>query len=78
VFPGYILHQSLIVPLAFVLIPLRLGPVVEPLLVLGGTIAGCLLLHEFMIRRIGVLRPLFGLKRRPRGLGIESAAQPAV
>lgn len=75
VYPWYILHQSLIVPLAFVLIPLRLGPVVEPLLVSGGTIAGCLLLHEFVIRRVGVLRPLFGLKRRPRSVVVESAAQ---
>jgi len=62
VYPWYILHQSLIVPLAFVLAPLRLGPVLEPVLVLTGTIAGCLLLHEFLIRRIRVLRPLFGLK----------------
>lgn len=66
VYPWYILHQSLIVPLAFVLIPLRLGPLWEPLLVLAGTIAGCLLLHEFVIRRVGVLRPLFGLKRKPK------------
>ncbi len=67
VYPWYILHQSLIVPLAFVLIPLRLGPVLEPLLVLGGTVAGCLLLHEFVIRRSALLRPLFGLKRQPSG-----------
>lgn len=67
VYPWYILHQSLIVPLAFVLIPLRLGPVLEPALVLGGTVAGCLVLHEFVIRRVGVLRPLFGMKKlQPR------------
>lgn len=66
VYPWYILHQSLIVPLAFVLIPLRLGPVLEPLLVLTGTVTGCLLLHEFVIRRVGVLRPLFGLKQRAK------------
>lgn len=77
VYPWYILHQSLIVPLAFVLIPLQLGPVVEPMLVLGGTIAGCLLLHEFVIRRIGVLRPLFGLKRRRRLVAVESDAPAA-
>src|SRR3546814_6947621 len=63
VFPWYILHQSLIVPLAFWLAPMQLGPVVEPALVLGGTIGGCLLLHELVIRRTPLLRPLFGLKR---------------
>jgi hypothetical protein len=66
VYPWYILHQSLIVPIAFWLIPLRLGSAWEPLLVTLGTIGGCLLLHEFVIRRINLLRPLFGLKARPR------------
>ncbi|RZA17345.1 MAG: acyltransferase, partial [Proteobacteria bacterium] len=64
VFPWYILHQTLIVALAYWLVPLRMGGVAEALLVVGGTIAGCLLLHEFCIRRVDVLRPLFGLKRR--------------
>lgn len=66
VFPWYILHQSLIVPLAYWLVPLRLGPVIEPLLVLSGTVTGCLVLHEFVIRRIKVLRPLFGCRLAPR------------
>lgn len=72
VYPWYILHQSLTVPLAFALIPLRLGPVLEPLLVLGGTVAGCLALHEFVIRRVGVLRPLFGLKRKSRAVEVDT------
>ena len=62
VFPWYILHQSLIVVLVFVLAPMELGPVAEPLLVLLGTVAGCGLLHHALIRRSPVLRPLFGLK----------------
>lgn len=62
VFSWYILHQTLIVVLAYRLVPLQLGPVTEPALVVGGTVAGCLLLHEGLIRRIGWLRPLFGLK----------------
>lgn len=64
VYPWYILHQSLIVPLAFVIAPLQLGPWLEPALVLSGTVAGCLLLHETLIRRVDWLRPLFGLTRR--------------
>jgi len=63
VYPWYVLHQSLIVALAFWLLPMHLGPIVEPALVLLGTIAGCALLHA-IIRRSAVLRPLFGLKRR--------------
>jgi hypothetical protein len=75
VYPWYVLHQSLIVPLAFVLIPLRLGPVLEPALVLLGTVAGCLLLHEFAIRRSNWLRPLFGLKRQSVRVRATDAAQ---
>lgn len=62
VYPWYMLHQSLIVFLVFELRPLALGPVLEPFLVLAGTVAGCYLLHEYLIRRHDLLRPLFGLK----------------
>jgi surface polysaccharide O-acyltransferase-like enzyme len=64
VFSWYILHQTLIVALAWWLIPMRLGAATEASLVVAGTIAGCLLLHEGLIRRSGWLRPLFGLKPR--------------
>ena len=63
--PWYILHQSLIVGLAYWLIPYRLGPVLEPLLVLAGTVAGCFVISE-AIKRVNWLRPLFGLKFRAR------------
>ncbi|QNP40973.1 acyltransferase family protein [Lysobacter solisilvae (ex Woo and Kim 2020)] len=66
VYPWYVLHQSLIILVAYWLLPLHLGPVLEPVLVFGGTIAGCWLLHEFVIRRVGWLRPCFGLKRLAR------------
>jgi peptidoglycan/LPS O-acetylase OafA/YrhL len=62
VFPWYILHQSFNVLLVFVLAPMDLGPVAEPMLVLLGTVGGCALLHHAAIRRSRILRPLFGLK----------------
>lgn len=62
VYPWYVLHQSLILLIAYWLLPLHLGPVLEPVLVFAGTIAGCWLLHEFVIRRVRWLRPCFGLK----------------
>ncbi|MDR6989944.1 acyltransferase family protein [Luteimonas sp. 3794] len=72
-YPWYILHQSLIVLAAYWLIPLHLGALWEPLLVLTLTVAGCLLIHELLIRRIGWLRPLFGLPMRAR---VQSTARP--
>lgn len=62
VYPWYVLHQSLIILIAYWVLPLHLGAVAEPILVFGGTVAGCWLLHEFVIRRVRWLRPCFGLK----------------
>jgi hypothetical protein len=63
VYPWYILHQTIIVVAGYNLTQLRLGPVLEPLLLLIATICGCFALHEYVIRRVRFLRPLFGLKR---------------
>lgn len=63
VYPWYILHQSVIIALAwFALRPLGLGPVAEPVLLLLGTFATCFVLHHFVIRRVRWLQPLFGVK----------------
>ena len=64
VFPWYVIHQSATVLVAYWLVPLELGAPVEALLVVGGTVAACALGYE-AVRRVGLLRPLFGLKRRP-------------
>ena len=61
VYPWYMLHQSLIIGVAYWLIPYKLGPVLEPLLVLVGTVGGCYAISE-IVKRIAWLRPCFGLK----------------
>jgi glucan biosynthesis protein C len=65
VYPWYVLHQSLILVLAWWLMPLQLGPVLEPLCVIAGTVLGCAVLAA-VIARMPVLRPCFGMKARPR------------
>ena len=79
VFSWYILHQTLIVALAYWLVPMRLDAGIEASLVVGGTIAGCLMLHECLIRRINWLRPLFGLKwiKKPQRLPDGQAVREA-
>ncbi len=59
VYPYYILHQTFIIILAYVL--RDFGVISQPLLVIGFTFAGCALGYE-LIRRSAVLRLLFGLK----------------
>ena len=62
VFPVYILHQTVILLLAFALAPATLEAWVEgPLLVLG-TFAVSFVLFE-IVKRLPWVRPLFGLKR---------------
>lgn len=68
VYPWYVLHQSATVLLAYWLVPRGLPVWVEAPLVVLGTVAACAAGHE-VIRRVGVLRPLFGLKRRRRAPG---------
>ena len=73
VYPWYILHQTITVVAGVYLSRLALGPVVEPLLVLTATLGGCFVLHEYLIRRTAVLRPLFGLSYRPSGITLAGA-----
>jgi glucans biosynthesis protein C len=63
VYPWYVLHQTVIIVLIFWLAPLNLGPVLEPALLVAGTVAGCWSLTA-LVRRSDTLRPLFGLRRR--------------
>jgi surface polysaccharide O-acyltransferase-like enzyme len=77
VFPFYILHQTVIVVLAHSLKPLHITPALEGPLLIGATFALCLLGYE-IIRRVPLLRPLFGLKRAAkRPLPPAGAPQPA-
>ncbi len=62
IFPWYILHQTITIIIGYVLVTnFKLSLASESTLVVFGTIAGCALLHEFVIRRVRILRPLFGL-----------------
>lgn len=67
VFPLYILHQTVIVVLAHNLKPLAIPPLPEGIVLVVATYALCLGAYE-LIRRVGWLRPLFGLKPIPQAL----------
>lgn len=61
ILPWYMLHQTLIVLLAFWLMRFALPQALEAMLILGGTVLGCLVGYE-LIRRYAISRLLFGLK----------------
>lgn len=60
VFPVYILHQTLIVSMAHWMKPIKLAPVTEGVFLVVLTFAISFGVFE-VVRRIAVLRPLFGL-----------------
>ena len=75
IFPWYILHQTLTVMAGYWLTRQGLSVWVEAPLVILATFGGCALLHELVIRRVGFLRPLFGLKPMVRVRALPAPAE---
>jgi hypothetical protein len=65
VLPYYILHQTIIVVVAYQMIGAGVPAVPEAGIILVATVGGCALFHEFAIRRSRWLRALFGMKPLP-------------
>jgi peptidoglycan/LPS O-acetylase OafA/YrhL len=82
VFPVYILHQTLIVTMAHLMKPAKLAAPLEGLILVVLTFALCFAGYE-MIRRVALLRPLFGLKygqpqiSRGQGAPLSSTVLPS-
>jgi glucans biosynthesis protein C len=76
IFPVYILHQTVIVMMAHALKPSHLYPPVEGVLLVLATVAACFLGYE-ALRRVRLLRPLFGLERVPNAPNERSARRSA-
>jgi glucan biosynthesis protein C len=76
VFPCYLAHQTILVVVAHQLAPLNLPVEVEAPLLATSTLGGSLLVYE-LVRRIGPLRQLWGLKRQPAPRAPRTAAAPA-
>jgi glucans biosynthesis protein C len=75
IFPVYILHQTIIVVLAYNLQPFALPPLLEGPLLVASTFGLAFAGYE-LIRRIRPLRPLFGLKWRDAA-GSRAPSRPA-
>jgi glucan biosynthesis protein C len=77
IFPVYILHQTVIVVVAHALKPSHLYPPVEGVLLVLVTVATCFLSYE-VIRRVRLLRPLFGLEAGAAGPRKPNSSRNAV
>jgi peptidoglycan/LPS O-acetylase OafA/YrhL len=72
VLPFFLLHQPVIIVIAYYVVQWNLGIFPKLLIVVIGSLLVTLALYEFVIRRIGFLRTVFGMKATARS----SAAQP--
>jgi hypothetical protein len=78
IFPYYIVHQTAIIMIAHELHGSDLPAWMEAGIVISGTLAACVLTYE-IIRRIVILKPLFGLRVSAfeQKLPVRPATQPA-
>lgn len=65
-YPWYILHQTVIVAVAYVVVGWDLGVLPKYAILLATSLALTLLLYEVVVRRWNAVRFLFGLKPKPR------------
>jgi len=72
VLPFFLLHQPVISVIAYYVVLWNAGIFVKLVTVVIGSLSVTLALYEFVIRRVGFLRTIFGMKTTARS----SAAQP--
>lgn len=65
----YIVHQTLIIVIAYFVVPHRLGVIVEPLLIISAVAIGCVVIFEILrrlvsIRGVAHIGLLFGMQAR--------------
>ena len=65
VLPFYILHQPVIVSIAFFVVQLDAAPPLKYFLTVGLSFVVIVALYEFLVRRFNVLRALFGMRLKP-------------
>jgi len=62
VYPFYILHQTVLLLLAYYVVRWPTGIGGKYVVLVAGTFAGTVLLYDLVVRRVAFLRPLFGLE----------------
>lgn len=65
-YPVYIVHMAVLYAVAALVLPLAIPTPAKFIAISGFTFAGCFLLYEGLLRRVGFLQPLFGMKRQAR------------
>ena len=75
-YPIYIIHMFVLYAGAFIILPLEIPVFQKFILVVVFTFLVCYLIYEFIIKRIGLLRPLFGLNYSSKKTSSETDVVP--
>lgn len=65
-YPVYIIHMIFLYLGCYLILPLNLGLEFNIVSIIAFTFVGCFVTYELLIRRINFIRPLFGLKLKPK------------
>jgi hypothetical protein len=65
-YPIYIIHMIFLYLGSSLIIPLGIPTSLKFGLIVSFTGLGCFMLYELIIKRVGIIRPLFGLKKRSK------------
>lgn len=68
VLPFYVLHQTVIIVIGFYVVQWNAGVGLKYLVISTTSFAGIMLIYEFLVRHINVVRFLFGMRQRRRTL----------
>lgn len=63
-YPVYIVHMIFLFLGSMLIFPLNIEAPLQFILVLMFTVTGCFASYEFVIRRVNIIRPVFGLKKK--------------
>lgn len=61
-YPVYIIHMFALYTGAMIILPLEISPVMKFIFITVFTFSICYIIYEYIVKRVGLLRPLFGLK----------------
>jgi glucan biosynthesis protein C len=71
VLPFYILHQTVIISVGFYVVRWPIPDLAKFVIIATSSFAIIMLLYEFLIRRLNILRFLFGMKLRPKAAAVQ-------
>lgn len=69
-YPVYIIHMIFLYLASYLIFPLSIPVALKFILVIIFTSVGCFASYEFIIKRVRLLRPLFGLRKKPKNVPI--------